>query len=60
MTFYTHTFFFPLGTFITHNATSLLSDITRGTSSDYMQLPLEPQKVLNYFLPHTQSYYKTS
>ena len=34
--------------YITHNATEPLSD-TAGNSSEYMQLPLEPQKTLYYF-----------
>lgn len=35
---------------IAHNATLLLSDITGGNSQDHMQLPLEPQKALYYFI----------
>ena len=37
------------GAYITHNATLPLSDITGGNLSDYMQLPLEPQKALYCF-----------
>ena len=36
--------------YVTHNATWPISDITGGNLSDYMQLPLEPQKALYYFL----------
>ena len=35
--------------YITHNATQPLSDITGGNFSDYMQLPLEPQKAFYHF-----------
>ena len=38
------------GFFITHNATSPMSDIPGGKLSDYMRPPLEPQKALRYFL----------
>lgn len=33
-------------TYITHNASYPLGDITEGNSSDNMQLPLEPHKAL--------------
>ena len=36
--------FLKPGAYITHN--TAIDDITGGSSSDYMQLPLEPQKVL--------------
>ena len=36
----------------THYATNPLSDITGGSSSDNMQLPLEPQQALYYCLSH--------
>ena len=39
------------GTYITQNATYPLSDISRGSLSDYMQLPLEPQKTYSTFSP---------
>ena len=39
-------YFSKLGAYVTHNATKLLSDIPGGSFSDYMQLPLEPQKAL--------------
>ena len=42
------------GAYITHNATSPLSDITGGNLSDYMQLPLEPQKALYCFFSYMQ------
>ena len=38
------------GDLITHNAFYPLSDITEVNLSDYMQLPLEPQKTSYYFL----------
>ena len=44
--------------YVTHNAAETLSDITGGNLSDYMQLPLEPQKALycfTAFLSHVQS-----
>ena len=41
------------GAYITHNATQPLSDITRGSLSNHMQL-VERQKTLNYFF-HTCS-----
>ena len=44
-----HPFFSEPGACITHNSTQPESDITGGNLSDYMQLPLEPQKAL-YFL----------
>ena len=37
------------GVYITHNAAWLLSDITWGSLSDYMQLPLDPEKALHNF-----------
>ena len=36
--------------YITHNASWPLSDITGGILSDYVQLPLEPQKASYYFV----------
>ena len=36
----------------THNAALPLSDITGGNLSDYMQLPLDLQKTLHYFLTY--------
>ena len=40
--------------YIDHNAIQLLSDITEGNLQDFMQIPQEPQKALNYFF-HTCS-----
>ena len=46
-------FFSRPAAYINHNASSPLSDITGGSLSDYMQLPLEPQKtIILLFFPH--------
>ena len=46
-------------TSITHNATLPLSDITGGNLSEYMQLPMEPQKALYYFYTDLAVLFKT-
>ena len=42
--------FSKAGAYITQNATSPLGDITGGNVSGYVQLSLEPQNALYYFL----------
>ena len=42
---------YHLFAYITHSAIQSLSDITGGSMSNYIQLPMEPQKALYYLLP---------
>lgn len=42
-------------TWITHSATSPVSEMSRENVSDYLRLPLELQKALNYFHIHSSA-----
>ena len=43
------------GAYTTHKFKPM-SDTTGGILSDHVQLPLEPQKALHYFISHRQEY----
>ena len=49
------TAFQKTGAYMTHSATWPMIDITECWLSDYMQLPLEPQKAVYHFF-HMQQY----